>query len=380
MSATAPARTELRDFYEVLGTDPSASTSELRAAFRAAVLRHHPDRAPSSEIATRRTSILNRAWAELREPLRRLHYDHALEGGRAETLEWPLDVGEAPRQTRRARHVRSEPGVPSPWHQPQWRSSAGFRVPAAVFLAGPHAQERWIVENHIAGQDWRDHTERYWLRFAARHYAERGRIEDWLGSLERIVAQHPPFAEIVDANLRDAYIAAGEELRGAVTLREIAEREPIASTQRRWAERELRVLLGEYRDAHVRRGPAARRAENAEFLINFLESLEVEPSFTDYRVAIVAHRRAGHAGRAAELVDRVMTAPIPEPGRWFSLVQLLTEAGQLDRASALLAEIARGEHPEALDPRRVHGPWRRIAVARERLARARRATAPRPEA
>jgi hypothetical protein len=50
----------------------------------------------------------------------------------------------------------------------------------------------------------------------------------------------------------------------------------------------------------------------------------------------------------------------------------LTEAGQLDRASTLLAEIARGEHPEALDPRRVHNPWRRISAARERLTRARR--------
>ena len=110
----------------------------------------------------------------------------------------------------------------------------------------------------------------------------------------------------------------------------------------------------------------ARRAENAELLLNFLESLEVEPSFTDYRAAIVAHRRAGHDGRAAELVERVMAAPVTEPGRWFSLIQLLTEAGQLDRASALLAEVARGEHPAALDPRRSMGrggasPWRASA-------------------
>jgi len=378
MSTTAPARSEMRDYYEVLGVEPSASSTALRVAFRDAVLRHHPDRAPSSDVATRRTSILNRAWAELRDPLRRLHYDHALEAGRAETLDWPLDQGEAPR-IRRRHSRRFDPDEPSPWHQPQWRSSAGFRVPAEVFMAGPAAQERWIVENHIAGEDWREHTERYWLRFAARHYAERGRVADWLGALERIVAQEPPLAEIVDANLRDAYIAAGEELRGAITLRTIAERHPPGSSRRHWAERELRVMLGVYRDAHVRRGPAARRAENAELLLNFLESLEVEPSFTDYRAAIVAHKRAGNMGRAAELVERVMAAPVPEPGRWFSLIQLLTEAGQLDRASALLAEIARGERPAALDPRRVHGPWRRIAVARERLARARR-RAPRPAA
>ena len=86
----------------------------------------------------------------------------------------------------------------------------------------------------------------------------------------------------------------------------------------------------------------------------------------------MAHRRARNIDRATELVERVVRAPVTEPGRWFSLVQVLTEAGQLERASSLLAEIARGEHPEALNPRRVAGPQRRIATARERLARARR--------
>lgn len=376
MSTATVARTETRDYYEVLGAEPSASAAQLRTAFREAVLRHHPDRAPSSEIATRRTSVLNRAWAELRDPVRRLHYDHALEGGRADTLQWPLDDGE-PARTRRHRRHRIEPGEPSPWHQPQWRSVAGFRIPAEVFLAGPAAQDRWIVEHHIDGQDWRTHGERYWLRYAAQHYAERGRYDDWLGVLERIVELKAPWAEIVDLDLRTAFLSAGEELRGAMVIASIGERHARDTPQRRWAERELRVLLGEYRDAHVRRGPADRRAENAELLLNFLESLEIEPSFTDYRSAIVAHRRAGNQERAAELVERVMSAPIPEPGRWFSLVQLLTEAGQLDRASLLLAAIARGEHPQALDPRRVTGPWRRISAARERLARARRQPAPR---
>ena len=172
--------------------------------------------------------------------------------------------------------------------------------------------------------------------------------------------------EIVDLGLREAYIAAGEELRGAMVVAGIAERHPPDSPHRRWADRELRVLLGEYRDQHVRRGPPAQRAENAELLLNFLESLGLEPSFTDYRAAIVAHRRAGNAGRAAELVERVVRAPVTEPGRWFSLVQLLTEAGQLDRASALLAEIARGEHARGARP----APRRRPAAPDRDRARA----------
>ncbi|HET9540635.1 MAG TPA: hypothetical protein VFQ46_08540, partial [Candidatus Limnocylindria bacterium] len=83
-------------------------------------------------------------------------------------------------------------------------------------------------------------------------------------------------------------------------------------------------------------------------------------------------RRAGHLGRAAEVVERVASQSVTEPARWFSIVQLLTEAGQLDRASSLLAALARGDHPAALDRRRIGGdPVRRIGAARRRLVRAR---------
>jgi hypothetical protein len=115
-----------------------------------------------------------------------------------------------------------------------------------------------------------------------------------------------------------------------------------------------------------------QRAEHAELLLNYLEALGLEPTFADVRAAALAHRRAGDEARAAELVDRLGGVPLDEPARWYSLVQLLTEAGQLDRASSLLAEIARGEHPAALDRRQIGGdPSRRIAAARTRLARAR---------
>ena len=160
--------------------------------------------------------------------------------------------------------------------------------------------------------------------------------------------------------------------RGDGSRRAIAERHPIGSPQRRWAERELRVLLGEYRDAArpPRAAGPTRGERRAAPQLPRVARARAELHRLPRRDRGASARR--QRGRAAELVERVMAAPVPEPGRWFSLVQLLTEAGQLDRASVLLAEIARGEHPEALDPRRVHGPWRRIAAARERLARARR--------
>ncbi|HLA65073.1 MAG TPA: DnaJ domain-containing protein [Candidatus Saccharimonadales bacterium] len=361
-------RTETRDYYAVLGAEPSATLAELRASFRSAVLRHHPDRSANDDLATRRTSILNRAWSELRDPLRRLHYDRSLERGMAATLAWPLAADEAPQSPRR----RGTATTPSRWHLPQWRNVHGFRVPVEVFVAGPAAQDAWIIANQIDGQDWRRHRERYWLRYAARHYRDRGRTEDWLGAQERLVELDASFETLVRAELRAAYVAAGDYLRGAGFLQEVAKRYLPASPQRRWVDRELRALLAEYREVRVRHGTPESRAEAAELLLNYLEALEIEPGFADTRAAIMAHVRAGNSERAAQLLERAVAAPIVEPARWFSIVQLLTEAGELERASAILAEIARGEHPEALNRRRIRGdPARRIAAARVRLARAR---------
>ncbi len=369
-AARTEPRTEPRDFYAVLGAEPSATVVELRAAFRESVLRHHPDRSADDALATRRTSVLNRAWGELRDPLRRLHYDRDLERGNAATLDWPLEADEAPSATR-SRRAAARPAR-TRWHTPEFRSVHGFRIPTQVFLAGPAAQNAWIVANHIDGEDWRDHRERYWLRFAAAHYHDRGRTDDWLGALERLVELEGTYETLVRADLRQAYVSAQEYLRGTGYLRGVAMRYAAGSAPRTWVDRELRALLVEYRDARVRRGRPEDRAEAAELLLNYLEALEMPLAFADVRAAITAHVRAGHVGRAAELLERAVEAPITEPARWFSLVQLLTEARQLDRASALLAEITRGDHPEALNRRRLRGdPARRIAAASARLARAR---------
>lgn len=368
----ADIRTEQRDYYAILGASPGASVAELRSAFRDAVLRHHPDRSPETELATLRTSLLNRAWADLRDPLRRLHYNRELESGHAATLGWPLAEGEEQRAAPPRRRVAREPLSPSKWHQPQWRNVAGFRVPAQIWLAGPAEQERWIIEQYIDGQDWHDHHEIYWLRRAAAYYRDRGRLDDWVGTLERLVELDVSFDTLARSGLRDAWMAIDGYLRGAAFLHRIGARYPPGSAQRRWVDREIRAVLSPFRDRHVRRGPPAQRAEHAELLLNYLEALGLEPTFADVRAASMAHRRAGHVARAAELVDRLREVPFAEPARWYSLVQLLTESGQLDRASNLLAAIARGEHPAALDRRKIGGdPVRRIAAARARLMRAR---------
>jgi hypothetical protein len=69
--------------YQVLRVAPSATPGELRAAYRAAARRAHPD-AGGSLAEMRR---LNAAWQVLRDPGRRAAYDRSL----AETTTGPAE-------------------------------------------------------------------------------------------------------------------------------------------------------------------------------------------------------------------------------------------------------------------------------------------------
>jgi len=54
------------DPYQTLGIDPSASEVELRAAYRRAVQRHHPDHNHGSAESARRFEEVQEAYAEIR--------------------------------------------------------------------------------------------------------------------------------------------------------------------------------------------------------------------------------------------------------------------------------------------------------------------------
>lgn len=68
------------DHYRRLGVAPSASTEEIRVAYRALAGRLHPDRATggtSAEqaLAERRMREVNESWHVLQDPVRRRQYD-----------------------------------------------------------------------------------------------------------------------------------------------------------------------------------------------------------------------------------------------------------------------------------------------------------------
>lgn len=60
--------------YDVLGVAPGASAAEVRAAYRQAARRHHPDRRGDADAMAR----VNEAWQVLGHPDRRRQYDLTL--------------------------------------------------------------------------------------------------------------------------------------------------------------------------------------------------------------------------------------------------------------------------------------------------------------
>jgi molecular chaperone DnaJ len=80
----------VRDYYQVLGVERSASDTELKKAFRQLALKHHPDRNPGDHTAEERFKELNEAYAVLSDPDKRAQYDRY---GRVDLPPGGIDFG-----------------------------------------------------------------------------------------------------------------------------------------------------------------------------------------------------------------------------------------------------------------------------------------------
>src|SRR5262245_44565785 len=65
----------VRDPYEVLGVDRSASQDEIKSAFRKLASQHHPDKNPGDAGAQQRFKELNAAYQVLSDPQKRAAFD-----------------------------------------------------------------------------------------------------------------------------------------------------------------------------------------------------------------------------------------------------------------------------------------------------------------
>ncbi len=64
-----------KDFYRILGIDRSASTSEIKKAYRRLARKHHPDLNPGDRAAEARFKEIQEAYSVLGDPKRKAQYD-----------------------------------------------------------------------------------------------------------------------------------------------------------------------------------------------------------------------------------------------------------------------------------------------------------------
>lgn len=75
-----------KDYYATLGLPPSATSEEIRKAYRRLALEWHPDRRPGDPGAAERFREISEAYAVLINPSRRHAYDQARKAGTAGTF------------------------------------------------------------------------------------------------------------------------------------------------------------------------------------------------------------------------------------------------------------------------------------------------------
>jgi curved DNA-binding protein CbpA len=93
-----------KDYYAILGIEPDASPAAIRAAYREAVLRTHPDHAGPDAAADFQEVV--EAYAVLSNPDRRREYDSTLEPKGP-----PLRVDPNARATHPPRRPTRQPGL-----------------------------------------------------------------------------------------------------------------------------------------------------------------------------------------------------------------------------------------------------------------------------
>ncbi len=72
----------MKTHYEILGVAETASADEIKSAYKANVVEHHPDRNLGDPIAGERTRAVIEANSVLSEPLTRAAYDERLRAER----------------------------------------------------------------------------------------------------------------------------------------------------------------------------------------------------------------------------------------------------------------------------------------------------------
>ena len=132
----------VKDYYAILGVPASATTSEIKKAFRRLAVRYHPDKNPAPEAKPRFQEI-NEAYDVLGDPEKRASYDVRLANPLADLFSEPTPAHPDPAYRRRRKPAQpptpKEP--PATWilmrdslKYVMWVSRTGLLVTVLFFV------------------------------------------------------------------------------------------------------------------------------------------------------------------------------------------------------------------------------------------------------
>ena len=65
----------MKDYYESLGIQKTATADEIKKAYRNLAFKYHPDRNPDDKVAEERFKEISEAYAVLSDDRKRAEYD-----------------------------------------------------------------------------------------------------------------------------------------------------------------------------------------------------------------------------------------------------------------------------------------------------------------
>lgn len=77
----------MRDYYEILGIQPTATSGQIKVAYRRLALKYHPDKNPLDALAEKKFIEIAQAYDTLSDPIKRSKYDNGIDLGFDSTKE-----------------------------------------------------------------------------------------------------------------------------------------------------------------------------------------------------------------------------------------------------------------------------------------------------
>lgn len=152
----------MTDYYQILGLPHSATTADIKAAYKRLAMRYHPDHNQGDRAAEERFKQINEAYHVLSDPLKKVRYDRQFEI--AHTLPYTTATSPDPRR-------RPYPYTPRPPGQNAGRQTY-YKIDRNYFRIQGLAVLTFFV---IAGIC-------FGIAHAIQYFSEKQQLEKWMAN------------------------------------------------------------------------------------------------------------------------------------------------------------------------------------------------------